>query len=67
MPSSGVGIGSIGDRVAKRVRQFVALAYSGCSLELFRLGVLTYLSGLATLSEEVIEAARLDGAGYWVC
>jgi ABC-type sugar transport system permease subunit len=31
----------------------------------FGLGVLTYLSGLATLSEEVIEAARLDGAGYW--
>lgn len=31
----------------------------------FGLGVLTYLSGLATLSEEVLEAARLDGAGFW--
>ena len=31
----------------------------------FGLGVLTYLSGLATVSEEVIEAARLDGAGFW--
>jgi ABC-type sugar transport system permease subunit len=31
----------------------------------FGLGVLTYLSGLSTVSEEVIEAARLDGAGFW--
>jgi len=31
----------------------------------FGLGVLTYLSGLSTISEEVIEAARLDGAGFW--
>lgn len=31
----------------------------------FGLGVLTYLSGLATLPEEVVEAARLDGAGFW--
>ena len=31
----------------------------------FGLGVLTYLSGLSTVPEEVIEAARLDGAGFW--
>jgi len=31
----------------------------------FGLGVLTYLSGLSTVSDEVIEAARLDGAGFW--
>jgi ABC-type sugar transport system permease subunit len=31
----------------------------------FGLGVLTYLSGLATLPQEVIEAARLDGAGFF--
>jgi ABC-type sugar transport system permease subunit len=31
----------------------------------FGLGVLTYLSGLATISEDIIEAARLDGAGFW--
>ncbi|MBB4053639.1 ABC-type sugar transport system permease subunit [Devosia subaequoris] len=31
----------------------------------FGLGVLTYLSGLATVSQDVMEAARLDGAGFW--
>lgn len=31
----------------------------------FGLGVLTYLSGLATISQDVVEAARLDGAGFW--
>jgi ABC-type sugar transport system permease subunit len=31
----------------------------------FGLGVLTYLSGLSTVSEEVVEAAKLDGAGFW--
>jgi ABC-type sugar transport system permease subunit len=31
----------------------------------FGLGVLTFLSGLSTVPEEVIEAARLDGAGFW--
>lgn len=31
----------------------------------FGLGVLTYLSGLSTLSDDVLEAARLDGAGFW--
>lgn len=31
----------------------------------FGLGVLTYLAGLSSLSSEVMEAATLDGAGYW--
>ena len=31
----------------------------------FGLGVLTYLSGLSTISDDVVEAARLDGAGFW--
>lgn len=31
----------------------------------FGLGVLTYLSGLSTVPDEVVEAARLDGAGFW--
>lgn len=31
----------------------------------FGLGVLTYLAGLSTVPEEVMEAARLDGAGFW--
>lgn len=31
----------------------------------FGLGVLTYLAGLSTVPDEVIEAARLDGAGFW--
>lgn len=31
----------------------------------FGLGVLTYLSGLSTVPQDVIEAARLDGAGFW--
>ncbi|MCB1470382.1 MAG: sugar ABC transporter permease [Rhizobiaceae bacterium] len=31
----------------------------------FGLGVLTYLSGLSTVPQEVVEAARLDGAGFW--
>ena len=31
----------------------------------FGLGVLTYLSGLATVPQDVVEAARLDGAGFW--
>lgn len=31
----------------------------------FGLGVLNYLAALATISPEVIEAARLDGAGFW--
>ncbi|MDB5522313.1 MAG: binding-protein-dependent transport system inner rane component [Rhizobium sp.] len=31
----------------------------------FGLGVLTYLSGLATVPQDVIEAARLDGAGFF--
>ena len=31
----------------------------------FGLGVLTYLSGLSTLPHDVVEAARLDGAGFW--
>jgi ABC-type sugar transport system permease subunit len=42
------------------------LAIAGVALwSFFGLGVLTYLSGLATVPEEVIEAARLDGAGFW--
>lgn len=42
------------------------LALAGVALwSFFGLGVLTYLSGLATISDEVIEAARLDGAGFW--
>lgn len=31
----------------------------------FGLGVLTFLSGLSTVPQDVIEAARLDGAGFW--
>lgn len=31
----------------------------------FGFGVITYLAGLATIPEEVLEAAELDGAGYW--
>lgn len=31
----------------------------------FGFGVITYLAGLATISEEVLEAAEIDGAGYW--
>ncbi|WDZ82946.1 carbohydrate ABC transporter permease [Micromonospora cathayae] len=31
----------------------------------FGLGVMTYLAGLATIPEEVMEAAYLDGAGFW--
>ncbi|MDB5552604.1 MAG: binding-protein-dependent transport system inner rane component [Rhizobium sp.] len=31
----------------------------------FGLGVLTYLSGLATVPQDIIEAARLDGAGFF--
>ncbi|MHB8186229.1 MAG: carbohydrate ABC transporter permease [Dermatophilaceae bacterium] len=42
------------------------LALAGVALwSFFGLGVLTYLSGLATVPDEVIEAARLDGAGFW--
>ena len=42
------------------------LALAGVALwSFFGLGVLTYLSGLATIPDEVIEAARLDGAGFW--
>lgn len=31
----------------------------------FGLGVLNYLSALSTIPHEVIEASRLDGAGFW--
>ncbi|AEB44746.1 MULTISPECIES: carbohydrate ABC transporter permease [Micromonospora] len=31
----------------------------------FGLGVMTYLAGLATIPDEVLEAAYLDGAGFW--
>jgi len=31
----------------------------------FGLGVLNYLSALATIPQEIIEASRLDGAGFW--
>lgn len=31
----------------------------------FGLGVLTYLSGLATVPQDIVEAARLDGAGFF--
>lgn len=31
----------------------------------FGYGVLTYLAGLSTVPAEVLEAARLDGAGFW--
>ncbi|MEH1013168.1 sugar ABC transporter permease [Micromonospora sp. CPCC 206060] len=31
----------------------------------FGLGVMTYLAGLATIPEETLEAAYLDGAGFW--
>lgn len=31
----------------------------------FGFGVLTYLAGLSTVSREVLEAAMLDGAGFW--
>ncbi|MER7334710.1 MULTISPECIES: sugar ABC transporter permease [unclassified Micromonospora] len=32
---------------------------------LFGLGVMTYLAGLATIPDEVLEAAYLDGANFW--
>jgi ABC-type sugar transport system permease subunit len=31
----------------------------------FGLGVLNYLSALSTIPGEIIEASRLDGAGFW--
>lgn len=31
----------------------------------FGLGVVTYLAGLSTMPNEVLEAAELDGAGFW--
>jgi ABC-type sugar transport system permease subunit len=31
----------------------------------FGLGVITYLAGLASLDDAVLEAAALDGAGFW--
>lgn len=31
----------------------------------FGLGVLNYLAALATIPHEIIEAARLDGSGFW--
>lgn len=31
----------------------------------FGLGVLNYLSALSTIPQEIIEASRLDGAGFW--
>ncbi|GAB3157472.1 sugar ABC transporter permease [Micromonospora sonneratiae] len=31
----------------------------------FGLGVMTYLAGLATIPGEILEAAYLDGAGFW--
>ena len=31
----------------------------------FGLGVLTYLSGLASIPLDIIEASKLDGAGFW--
>lgn len=31
----------------------------------FGLGVLTYLSGLSSISLDIIEASKLDGAGFW--
>lgn len=31
----------------------------------FGYGVLTYLAGLSTVPSEVLEAARLDGSGFW--
>lgn len=31
----------------------------------FGLGVMTYLAGLATIPNETLEAAYLDGAGFW--
>ncbi|WFE23216.1 sugar ABC transporter permease [Solwaraspora sp. WMMD937] len=31
----------------------------------FGLGVMTYLAGLATIPDEMLEAAYLDGAGFW--
>lgn len=31
----------------------------------FGFGVLTYMSGLAALPDDIMEAARLDGAGFW--
>ena len=42
------------------------LAVVGVSLwSFFGLGVITYLAGLASLDESVLEAAALDGAGFW--
>jgi len=32
----------------------------------FGLGVSTYLAGLASLNEEILEAAAIDGAGFWL-
>lgn len=31
----------------------------------FGLGVLVYLAGLTTVPDELVEAARIDGAGFW--
>jgi len=37
----------------------------GGVVDFYRLGVITYLAGFATISEELLEAATLDGAGFW--
>jgi ABC-type sugar transport system permease subunit len=42
------------------------LAVVGVALwSFFGLGVITYLAGLASLDDEVLEAAAIDGAGFW--
>lgn len=42
------------------------LAVVGVALwSFFGLGVITYLAGLASLNDEVLEAAAIDGAGFW--
>lgn len=42
------------------------LALVGVALwSFFGLGVLNYLSALSTIPHEIIEASRLDGAGFW--
>jgi raffinose/stachyose/melibiose transport system permease protein len=42
------------------------LAVVGVALwSFFGLGVITYLAGLASLDDAVLEAAAIDGAGFW--
>lgn len=61
----GIGLGALALAWLGNVNTALWAVVAVALWSFFGLGVITYLAGFGTISDEVMEAARLDGAGFW--